>query len=67
MGDPGGENIQRNNQDSLQNSETMPKPLCRLCARTTGEMVYIFKSDTSGKSLAYKINVCLPITVSEVY
>jgi len=41
-----------------------PGLLCRLCANSVSEPVYIFNENCKELELAAKINICLPITVS---
>ncbi|PSN42288.1 hypothetical protein C0J52_12867 [Blattella germanica] len=48
----------------LENEAKMMR-LCRLCAQTDKEMVYIFDNNGYQHNLAYKINACLPIEVKK--
>ena len=41
-----------------------PGLLCRLCANTVTDPVYIFSENGKDLELAAKINICLPVTVS---
>lgn len=41
-----------------------PGLLCRLCANTVTNPIYIFSENGKDLELAAKINICLPITVS---
>lgn len=42
---------------------THPGLLCRLCANSVSDPVFIFSENSTDMELAAKINICLPITV----
>ncbi|XP_067000892.1 zinc finger protein 665 [Anabrus simplex] len=49
-------------ENKAANSE-MPEKLCRLCASTVNNVLYIFDSVGCEQRIAEKINTCLPVTV----
>jgi hypothetical protein len=59
-----------NNLDDVMDDESAvlkhPGQLCRLCANSTGDVIYIFSSAGKQLNIADKINSSLPVLVCTV-